>query len=110
MAARRLVGEAQPVDTHAVAYLDIRHVFDELLELGFAEVLADPPDAGRNLPSRDFQRDPTFYRYSRHSGKYFRIVCALGHTHPEMRLAILTISTAGARGERKDTSGDAIAA
>jgi molybdopterin adenylyltransferase len=27
-----------------------------------------------------------------------------------MRLAILTISTAGARGERKDTSGDAIAA
>lgn len=27
-----------------------------------------------------------------------------------MRVAILTISTAGARGERKDTSGDAIAA
>jgi molybdenum cofactor synthesis domain-containing protein len=27
-----------------------------------------------------------------------------------MRIAILTISTAGARGERKDTSGDAIAA
>ena len=27
-----------------------------------------------------------------------------------MRIAILTVSTAGARGERKDTSGDAIAA
>ena len=29
--------------------------------------------------------------------------------HPRMRLAILTISDAGARGERLDTSGDAIA-
>lgn len=115
--ARQLAAERQPVGAHAIAHLDVRHAFDERRELFFGKVLTHPPDPCGDVASGYLKRDPAL-QLSSHGGKLFRIERALdynnaGHssdfTQFRMRVAILTVSTAGARGERVDTSGDAIA-
>jgi len=116
----------QPVGSEPVADLDIRHLLHELSELGFTELETHPSNSRRDLATRQVERNSALQLSSECHGKFLsQAVCLDAHIFsttvatvrksphflpPDMRIAILTISTAGSRGERSDTSGDAIAA
>jgi molybdopterin adenylyltransferase len=109
----------KPILTQTVFHVDLRHSLNERREVCFVEVLADAPDAIRDLGLRSLERDGVLELPSSHHVCVIsqttcpsRADAAKGRLLTTMRVAILTVSTAGARGERKggDTSGDAIAA
>jgi molybdopterin adenylyltransferase len=110
-----MAGMKYPLIPHPVPNVDLGHALDERAELRFVEVLADPAKSGRDVVLSRGESDPALHVSSIHDCNT-RIVRALSVASARkadccsMRVAILTISTAGARGERKDTSGDAILA
>jgi molybdopterin adenylyltransferase len=105
-------GSESPVIPQPVPDVDPSHALDQLVELRFVEVRAHPADAAGNV-ALDERHDALPFHESHVNS--FRMVRALSDRHQResdcsaMRLAILTVSTAGARGERADSSGDAIA-
>ena len=105
----------QPIISQSIPNLDFRHAIDQRFEIVSLKVLAYVANAFGNVVFGHIQRDAALQLSSAHASIY-RTACALAVAHHRkthcspMRIAILTVSTAGAAGKRKDSSGDAIAA
>ena len=113
--SHRGIGSYHPLVAEPVPHVDLRHPLDESAELVLREVRADAPKTGRDVVPRHGEGDSTLQFPSIHSTVTIASNVpfpfgAGGRQIAAMRVALLTISTAGSRGERKDTSGDAIAA
>lgn len=105
----------QPVVSQSISNLNFSHVFHESLEIRLLEMRAHAANSSRDFLLGNVERDSALKLSSTH-GFSQRTPCALAATHDRkthcspMRIAILTVSSAGAAGKRTDTSGDAIAA